>query len=275
MYIPEPSFVRMPIAGLPPAYGQRRASSEWVKKKVKEFDFALLGVAKISRRPSGDLAHRDYLIDGQNRSLLLEAVGQASYAMPCLIYYNLTPEQEAWIFTETQKMGSQRPLTSREEFHSLIRYGDAESIDIANIIAESGIYIRAYDAELGKFVSHGCENGKPTKAVRPIQGIYRTYGPSMLRRVLRLVNQTWGTDKNPYTFYSIGGVGSFLADYGDRVDDNRFVEQLRPVPFDDVNRAAAALKTTVSGGQHSEADLGRVARVLQPTASFRSYRTKG
>lgn len=186
---------------------QRPLNEAWLKKEGARFDPSLLGVLTVSEREKKGI---DYaLVDGQHRKELVERRGLAE--LPCVVFYNLTLEQESALFSKFQRQ--RRSITPFQRFNSDLIAKDPTALNVARVLASE------------KFQMAEKEGAGMIKAVVAVERIYAD-DPQRLRLTLRLIRETWGDTPYARNESILKGVAAFLAE-NPEVDENRFIERLR------------------------------------------------
>jgi hypothetical protein len=73
---------------------QRDLRGSWVRRLASDFDPDKFGALEVSRRIDGTLV----VLNGQHRLAAVEALGWTEQTVPCLVYENLSPSEEASVF---------------------------------------------------------------------------------------------------------------------------------------------------------------------------------
>lgn len=204
----------------------QRPLSSFVRIILADFDPSLLGTLTLSERPKRGKLYS--VIDGQTRAEAMRQRGLES--APCVIFYELTIEQEAELFSKFQRQ--RRSITPMQRFNADLIAKDARAIGLNRLVESLGFKItdQAHDYQL--------------KAVVALEKIYEE-NPERLRTTLRLIRETWGT--MPYATHErmLKGVTQFLIDLekgGSEVDEARFSERLSALTPSEVERRARLLR---------------------------------
>lgn len=218
----------------------QRPLTSFVDKIKANFDPALFNTIILSFRESGKHARGYAVVDGQTRAVAVDQLvsegklGIQLLNVPALVYYGLTPAQEASLFARLQK--ERRGIASFHRFRAALVAGEQEPKAIARIVKDTGYEI-------------GIASGVQISAVAALEKVYRR-SPELLERVLVALREAW-QDRYMPNGEVIRGMGKFLADQPD-VDDDRLARRLSVVTVSDLKRRASALREGMGHGGGSE-----------------------
>ena len=179
---------------------QRPVEEKRVTRIVDNFDPKLLGTLELSKRTNGTFA----IIDGQHRFEALKAKGRKQ--APALVHDGLSVQQEADLFARTNM--SRKPLTPTQRFRAQVFSGDPQSVEISNIVTETGFRIttgKERAAHLGDI-----------RAIASIERVYRRWGADHLELTLKTIAQCWFGEKSATDNSIINGMALFLDQFGGR-----------------------------------------------------------
>lgn len=219
----------------------QRPLTTFVEKIQAEYDPALIGTLCVSERSKTKFA----LIDGQTRAEGMKRVGETD--APCIVYSNLSLQQEAQLFSKFQT--ERRGMTSASRFKAQIIAKDETAVKIAEVLATEGF-----------FVDHNSTEPGALRAVAALEYVYRGTmdkrfkggqhaDPELLADVLGTIKASW--PKLPDTAKSaamIRGVGWYMArdlDGKPRTSDldvDRLIDRLGKVTPSDLGKRAEALR---------------------------------
>lgn len=182
----------------------RPLSESRVASIAAKFDFNALGALYVSLRGDGRYA----VLDGCHRHAAAIRVGVK--LLPCRVYIDLTIEQEAGLFTIFNR--DRRAMKPGEVFRGRLASGDQKAIDIRDVVRSTG-----FDVGL-----NGSHDVGRIGAVAAVEAVYTMMGPEMLREVLQLIADTWGTDDNRgHSDVAVRGLSAFLVRYRDHQNFHR------------------------------------------------------
>lgn len=199
----------------------QRPLTTFVEKIVANFSPALVGTLCVSERSKTKFA----VIDGQTRAEGMRRLGMTE--VPCLVYHDLTREQEAQLFVRIQR--ERRGVTSSARFKAEVISGDPSAMEINKLVEAQGFLIdqnvksaNAISAVAAlEFVYHGARAGKKAKQDRH---------PDLLVTVLETIKGAWPklpeTAKNAYI---IRGLGYYFVNEGKGVDREKLVTKLSKI----------------------------------------------
>jgi hypothetical protein len=222
-------FAMVPVDRLFIDADYQRPLTSFVEEVTRDYDPAKLGTLLVSERDDGRFA----VFDGQTRLEAMKRNGEPE--APCLVYSDLTPEQEAQLFADlvTKRRGTATYLRFRAE----LRAGKPETVAIAEIVQAAGL-------DLGLV-----ETPATVRAVAALEYVYRR-DPQLLPLVLGIITAAWpdpATDAR-LTGDILRGLATFLQRESD-VQHETLVERLAGVtPMMIRHRANALKEGSGSGG---------------------------
>jgi hypothetical protein len=178
-----------------------------VRQIADSLDFSKLGALTVSQREDGTYS----LIDGQRRVAALKHRGLGTYRVRCLVYQGLTVEQEAELFLG---LNNTRVVHSLDRFAVGVTAGHAECLGINAVLKRIGWRV-------------GRASGPGVAVSTEAMGKIWRADPSgaMLARVVGVLNEAFGRDRNTLSGHVVSGVGAFLAK--NQVDDKQLIDKLR------------------------------------------------
>ena len=173
---------------------------------------------------------RYYVIDGQHRLAALRKMNDGrDVFVECLVYDDLTYEQEADLYYELSK--ADRPLSSAEATKALIEsQSDPEVTEINRMIESAGFRWlmenqRAGEHEIG--------------ATRAVISAYRLLGREAFARMFSLLELTWHGAPQSLTAMMLSGMALFLKTYEMELDDKAFAQHMEMVEPSAILRRAS------------------------------------
>lgn len=222
---------------------QRELDLPRVRKMASSFSWDLFGVLEASKRDANKYA----IFDGQHRyetALLLEIS-----PLPCLVHEDLSPQEEAKLFTSLQL--KRKGLSQIDRFSAQVFAGISESVEIQEIINDLGLTIDKR-RHLGTSIS----------AVISLERIYRRWGPGHLKYTLQQSREIWGGMDGSLQGAFLDGFARFLAGYADRRYTDEIRERLSShSPLGMMRRASAIRGGGSQMGHLIYAELRRIARI--------------
>lgn len=209
----------------------QRPLTSFVDKIERNYNPALVGCLCVSQRSKTKFA----VIDGQTRAEGMRRAGQTE--APCLVFSDLTREQEAELFSLFQT--ERRGMTSAARFNAQVIAKDPRAVEIAEVVEG-----------LGFKISHQSGPGL-IKAIAAIEFVYqgaRHKGkkqgshPDLVARTLETIRAAW--PKLPDTAVSavmIRGLGLYLVQ-NDNVDLERLANRLGKVSPSALAKRAESLR---------------------------------
>jgi hypothetical protein len=215
---------------------QRVALEKKVNKIAKNFDPDVLGVIICSMRDDGSLA----IIDGSHRYKALVQKGMNDYSVNALIYFDLTIQEEAKIFTMLNQEHT-KPNTT-EIFKAGIVSGDEETIVINKIINSLGLHIGVGPGD------------NKVRAISTVKRIYRNADGDVLYKSLKSIKEAYGSNSSNMRDVLISAVAIVFNRYGDSVDVDRMIDTLQK--FGKPNTLIANAQAMMSGKSNQVTTTG-------------------
>lgn len=199
----------------------QRPLTSFAEEVAANYDPALVGTLITSERNDARLA----VIDGQTR--LYGMTKNAETKAPCLVYHDLTREQEAELFADLQT--KRRGMATYLRFRAALVAKKPEAAAIAAIVQSAGFELDVV------------ETPHTVKSIAALENLYRK-DPQRLMDVLTIIASAW---PDPDTEYRTGGdlirgLGVFL-ERETRVDRDRLIDKLSAVNPRMVRHRANAL----------------------------------
>lgn len=193
----------------------RDVSQLYVRRIVRDFDPDAFGVIIVSERAD----RQAYIVDGQHRIAALKEMGWGDQLVPCLVYRDLTIEEEAKVFYLPQS--TRRGMTPANRFKARLMAGEPLALETKATVERAG-YMMNYR-------TGSSPDTREIDAVHAIEYLVRVGGQEHLYDALAIVQAAWGTDefKIPGTFLT--GLSGFLRRYVNLYDRARVIHILRGV----------------------------------------------
>lgn len=211
-FVPKVHFELIPIKNLVSNQEyQRMLSQSHIGKTADDFDVYQINPVKVSRRDG-----INYVFNGQHTIEIIAMVsGSRDCPVWCMIYDELSYEQEAAIFSDQMKHA--KTLLPYEVFSAKIEAGCSEQMMIKELV-------ESYGLEIGVHKSPGVVG-----AISTIQNIYQKYGYHVLNRTLRLCIATWEGETNSLSANMLNAVSKLIVTYNNILDEEQFREKLGSV----------------------------------------------
>lgn len=229
-YVPNVHFELIPIKNLVSDQEyQRNLSIKHINRAAAHFDPYQVNPIKVSRR---DGVNR--VFNGQHTAEII-ALASGSRDTPawCMVYDELTYEQEAEIFADQMKYV--KPLSPYEIFKANIEAGSDQQLIIRDMV-------ESYGLKIGPFKKPGV-----ICAVTALEKIYETYGFNVLNRTLFLLIGTWEGEDLSLSSNMLLGIAKLVMTYGEALKDDLFKEKLSRISCKEVCRTAKDRKAGSMG----------------------------
>ncbi len=191
----------------------RPGKVEGMLKSPRGFDLSLVGTITVSDRKGHPV-----IIDGQTRWEAAKACGVP--VLPAVIWYDLTKEEEAWLFLYLNEKSNPPTLA---KFLVGITMGDPTAIAIGKIFDDHGWRIAAGPMD-GTFVAVGMarriHEGRTEFHVDNIDG------PQVLRDAVGIITSSWGMNRAGMDSNLLGGVAVVLARYATDANRKKVIDRL-------------------------------------------------
>ncbi len=214
-------------------YMQREEQTKWTQAIVDNWDAEMLLPAIVSRRSNGT----NVIIDGQHSNGGAQVKEGPDFLRDCMVYENLTPQQEAKLFLAANK--HRKAVRPFDNFRVSLTAGDTVAIRV--------------DQEV-RAVGNGLEiSGSPSTnrvgAVQALLALGKTEG--MVLRVLTIASQAWGFDQATWDNLILRALGMMLEINWDQVDDARLIKILKKGGTPALWKQNSVRHTTSGGGSSS------------------------
>ena len=208
--LPKVHFEQIQIKNLIPQVGYQRVSSKaHVKKTAENFNPYQINPVKVSRREG-----KNYVVNGQHTIEVIALVsGSRETSVWCMVYDNLTYEEEAEIFATQQKYT--RYLSSYDIFNAEIEAGNEEASIIKSVVESYNLTISS-----NQIPGAIC-------AIATLESIYESYGYAILDATLGLCIATWQGEKNSLSSYILKAVALLLVAFRGEIKETLFKEKLQ------------------------------------------------
>ena len=213
-FIPKVHFELIPIKNLVSNQEyQRILSNSHIEKTAEDFDIYQINPVKVSRRDG-----TNYVFNGQHTIEIIALVSNSrDCPVWCMIYDDLTYEQEAEIFSDQMKHA--KNLVPFEIFSAKIEAGSQNQLMIKELV-------ESYGLKIGVKKSPGV-----ISAVSTVESIYEKYGYHVLSRTLRLCIATWEGEANSFSANMLNAVAKLIVTYNGILDEELFKDKLGSVPI--------------------------------------------
>lgn len=194
-----------------------------LKPITGEFDPRIVGMLTLSERPRQGKQYS--VIDGQRRRDLIKREGID--IAPCVIFYDLSVEDEATLFSLFQR--ERKTITPYERYRADLVAGHPTVKAIDKILREEGFEMAPFET-----------TPKSVRAVRAVETIYGEE-PELLRKTLQLVARTWPEVPGSASEKMLKGLSIFVATTKD-LDEEKFVRRLKGTLPSQIDRRATYLR---------------------------------
>lgn len=194
---------------------QRDLSELQVRKITKNFDPDAFGVITISSRVPGGL----FVVDGQHRIAALRQMGWGQQRVPCIVYRNLSLEDEAKVFYLPQT--TRKYMTPGQRFRARLVANEPTAIELKRLVEFHGFSLN--------LTNGGSADAKELDAIAALEFIDRQYSIEHLGLVLKVMHEAWSDNEAKLQGNMIRGLAMFLYRFGKLYNRARLIRVLRDV----------------------------------------------
>lgn len=195
-----------------PAY-QRNVDFARVKNIASHFNPDLVNLVKVSSRDG-----KYYVFDGQHTLAALKLRnGNQDLPVLCKIYYGLTQEEEAVLFSEQN--GLSRNVKTNAKLKALYTAGDTEVIDMYRVINKLGI---KFDFTEGKAVNK-------ISAAATIFKIFKKTSEKEFKDILTIIKNSWAGEPESFCKEILAGMSDFYLENKEELNIDRAIKQFSKV----------------------------------------------
>lgn len=195
-----------------PSY-QRSLDLNRVKRIASTFDRRLVNPIKVSLREG-----KYYVFDGQHTLAALKSRNHNRDLMvECKVYYNLTAQDEAILFSEQN--GLSRSVSSIAKYKALYAAGDQDVVNLVTHTAMAGFFINFTNGKAKNKIICVSKAFKVFKSCTPIEYI----------DVLKIIKDAWDGIPESLSTEILGGMSIFWNTYKGRFNRSQLIKQLRKV----------------------------------------------
>lgn len=221
MFVPRVTFEQIPIKNLVSNQDyQRILSQTHIARAAANFDLCQINPVKVSRRDG-----INYVFNGQHTIEIVAVVsGSRDTPVWCMIYDDLTYEQEADIFANQMKYV--KGLVPYEVFKANLEAGNDEQLILLSLVESYGLTIGP-KREPGVIC-----------AVSTLESIYKKYGYHVLNHTLRLLIGTWEGDSQSLSANMLNAVAKIIITFGNALNEDVFKERVGCLSIKQLTRTA-------------------------------------
>lgn len=213
---------------------ERSLNKRKVRTIINTFDPDAVGVLYVSKRADGEYV----ILDGMHRLNAILGMGWGDQKVPCYVYSDLTLADEARMFRQFNELRTRpKPL----ELHKAgVVEGDPRAVGIEKVLANQGLHLGVGPA-LNRVLS-----------VESLQGIWDNAGEKILRDVLSVARQAWGSESTSFAGEVLLAIAAILARHGkwEHFDLDRLVKTLHRMEPQAIRQKAVMLKAELGSFGH-------------------------
>lgn len=216
---------------------QRCIERSRVQQIADEFDPGIVSLLRVSHRDG-----KYFVFDGGHTLSALKIVNQdrASFPVLCLIYENLTREEEARLFAKQR--GIEKAVSFRVRLNANLIGKEEKAQGLVKATEEGGLSLAVKERREGMIW-----------AVEKANYLLSKYGEERYKETLSLVKDTWNGSQDSLASNMLGGVAAFLKEFGDVYDRKRFIKKLKDMPPKEIQTNARRNKASYQNMDESYA----------------------
>lgn len=178
----QPSIEWVPIAELLIDESYQRtidtlASKRLIARIAEEWDWDVLDVLKVSRRPDD----RSFVVDGQHRRAAAALRGDITQ-LPCVIKRCGGATDEARLFIASNR--GRKTMSVLDDFRAAVGAGDAEAMRIDQLVTSAGLTVSRAQRPKGQAPGE-------LAIVAPIRRALKLRGEPVVRQALTLIGEAF------------------------------------------------------------------------------------
>lgn len=219
-------FEVLPLESLRVDEGYQRPPTTFVDEVADDWKPHLVGTIFVSERSVDD----HVIVDGQTRWRAALKRGDVTN-LPALVYFDLTPEEEAKLMADLAK--KRRQIRTYDQFRASLFGKDPEAVAIARLAKKhGGLDLRAH---------------KTFSDAPPITALQQAYRRGVLPDVLHVISESWGSaTEGALSNQTLRGLTHFLT-HQESVDLERLIDRLQRVDPMSLPARARGLQTSKEG----------------------------
>ena len=201
---------------------QRRLDPERVAEIVANYDPKVANPIKVSFRDG-----LFFIFDGMHtRESQVVLNGTDDFPIFCRVYYGLTKEDEARLFSK--QFGYSEPVPMVNRLRALEVAKDSKVLSFLESTRKSGYAID---------LTHRFANNGRISAVCEAFKVFCDAGAEEYARMLKILHKTWAGEKWSISKFMLSGMNRFMKMY--EVSDKKFVSIFREVTHGDILKEVA------------------------------------
>ena len=189
-------LVDFPVEQIKIAAYQKNLNLERAHKIAEQFDIDRMRPIELSFRGGSY-----WCFDGQHRVNAYKIKGFRT--IPAIIHFNLTYEQEAYLFARQQdNVGA---IAIKHKWNALVEANDPETMDIVKICNDWGFTVLAKN-----------NRGNNIKCVKLLRDFYREFGENVLATLLYTIGNAWEYKTHSTDHAILGGMYLLIKTYREK-----------------------------------------------------------
>ena len=205
---------------------QRPVDLKRVHRINKHFNPGLVNTLKVSHRNG-----HYYVFDGSHTLALLKLRhGEGVvFEVQCVIFENLTYEEEALLFAE--QTGESKDVDFLYKLRAMAVGKNQEVLDFIKHTENAGFKLGLNGKGAGTIL-----------ALRKAKQVFDKAGAEIYEGTLSLIREAWDTSQEHIQANMLGGMAVFYAAFASELDHSRFVKKLAKAQVDDIRSEAKRRK---------------------------------
>lgn len=208
---------------------QARSRIEQIKN---DYNPHLMQPIEVAAHEDGEFA----VVDGGHRFVAMSEKFGPNHDIVCRVHYGSTVADEASIFTQLQS--KRKNIAPMDLFKADLISQVPDATMVQNVLSEFELKI-----------ARGSNSSGNITAVSALRRIAKRGRPELLRRVVRVLHDSWhGLDK-AYWNKAINAIYALLLDCWEDVDDHRLIRTLQRFTPESINARITGGGLMANGGQ--------------------------
>lgn len=200
---------------------QRGLSTNVVKEIIADFNLYLMNEPKVSFRDG-----KYYVFDGQHTLIaLLEMNGGKHFPLLCKVYYGMTEQEEAKLFS--MQTGAGRKLTPADRIRAELYARDIATMNFRDATLKTGV----------SFENSGESNTCNLRCINTARSEYERVGEKVYTEALDIMVEAWTGCRSAFKAEVLKSVVAFVKEYSGKYSRERLIARLKAEDPETIYRA--------------------------------------
>jgi len=200
---------------------QRPLQSDEVKEIIAQFSPYLLNEPKVSFRNG-----KYYVFDGQHTIISLLEMNEGKHiAIRCKVYYGMTEQEEAKLFS--MQTGAGRKLSPADKIRAELHARDIETMNFRDATLKTGV----------SFENSGESNSCSLRCINTARAEYERVGEKIYTEALDVMVEAWTGCRSAFKADVLKAVVAFVKEYSGKYSRERLISRLKTEDPENIYRA--------------------------------------